>query len=641
MKNRFDWNVGDLEDGDESVVRHVQHWWQADAFWFMLGVVIIGALLIGGWRAGQAQLARSEAKLKSRVQTIFDLERQAILNGDGDLFLSVQDQDPAWLVAQLLPENLEPTRAGLQVTRAQSHDNLVWANVSWREGGQTWQRVSFLEWRENQLVHVPSDASYWGPRQRTPYSWGDLVYQKMDATYVPSIAAAVDDWISKHCAGENCPEGALPFTLTLTPDHYQTAATDEIRVPSPRLLALKQDGLPAPPFWRHLEGKIEAHLTPATIRFALPPEGRSMLNYGEIASEFMSAYPGIRVELVQLDTMPEDLSVLATQFDGAMVIPSAEMVASGLVHDLTDFAQTDADFNRGDFYEQLWQGAHWHERMWFMPQAASLSLLFYDKAAYRDAGLPEPSMRWTWEEMANDMAFIVPSQPEESYLTWAYLDTGRNSLFAYAYNWNNDCPADATVRCRQTLMPQGVAAAYDWYSRIAGRKDRMPDLTSLSAFERPLMDLNLQGARRRVAVWVVDPASYEHYLLLAPTGVVPFPGSDRFDGITPLSMRGGFISQSSERPLAVWQWLKYLTHWPTSGGYRLVPSRPSVAEKTNYWAILPRPLGEAMRTAFPFARPITIDEQGYFSWEQLAAVVEGRLSPAEAAQQPPSIKWFQ
>jgi hypothetical protein len=101
---------------------------------------------------------------------------------------------------------------------------------------------------------------------------------------------------------------------------------------------------------------------------------------------------------------------------------------------------------------------------------------------------------------------------------------------------------------------------------------------------------------------------------------------------------GSFISQQSERPLAVWQWLKFLSYQQPSA--RMIPARPSVAEGMGFWANLPPQLGEAMRVAFPFGRPVTIEEQSYLSWAQVAAVVSGELSPPEAAQQRSDIAWF-
>ncbi len=114
--------------------------------------------------------------------------------------------------------------------------------------------------------------------------------------------------------------------------------------------------------------------------------------------------------------------------------------------------------------------------------------------------------------------------------------------------------------------------------------------------------------------------TYEFNLLLSPVGVVPFPGSDRFDGITPLWLRGSYISQHSEQPLAVWRWLKFLSY--QSPASRVIPARPSVAAETGYWTVLPRPLGDVMRTAFPFARPVTIEEQGMLTWEMVTAVLK-------------------
>ncbi len=436
-----------------------------------------------------------------------------------------------------------------------------------------------------------------------------------------------------------CLEARRPFVVQLAPDYGQTAVPGQIRLPSPRLVALTEDGRPAPQFWQQLQQRIEAHLTPATIRFALPPSAQLQLsNYQRAAVEFMAANPGIIIELVSLETLPDDMRTIAADFDGAAITPSAAMVAAGLVGDLTDYARTDPDFDRADFYEQVWQGAQWRQRMWYMPQSARLSLLFYDKEAYRHATLAEPSLRWTWEEMARDVATLVASQPEDTDLSWGFVDLGKDTLFSFAYNWKNSCGEAAAVHCQKALKPEAVAAAYDWIREMTAGPALMPDLAGLSASQRETAMLSWQSSRRRVAIWVEDPVSFEHYLLLDPLGVATFPGSDRFDGITPLWVSGSFISQQSQRPLAVWQWLKFLSYQRPAR--RLIPARPSIALATGYWSILPRPLGNAMRTAFPFARPVTLAERDYFPWEQLVAVLAGELSPNEAAQQGNEVKWF-
>jgi len=122
--------------------------------------------------------------------------------------------------------------------------------------------------------------------------------------------------------------------------------------------------------------------------------------------------------------------------------------------------------------------------------------------------------------------------------------------------------------------------------------------------------------------------------------VVPFPGSDRFDGITPLWVVGAFITMGAERPYTAWQWLKFLTYQAPSARFRTVPARPSVASSSQFWSRLPHDLGNAMRTAFPFSRPVLLEEQHLFGWEMLTAVQTG-LPPEQAAQLRPRLLWFQ
>lgn len=656
MKGQFDWFVGEEDEADVVPLRSESGRWLTHSLGFLLVTAVITLALLTSWQIGQNRLEQSEADAATAVQSLLDLEHNAFQRGDGDLYFSFYGNDPRWIAAQLQPQNLNAARAGYHVTRAEAHDSFIWANLAWTIDQQTYQRIAFFQRQDGQLTHAPTAPDYWGSWISYKEPWGALIFTERDELWADAVASFIAEM-----AAEICEPGCAPFTLHLANDYQDTAVPSQLRIPSPRLIALDESGQPASLFWGMLRQRLEAHLTPATIRFAIPPpllyNNQTIINYTEAAGKFMAAHPHISVELVQLETLPEDMAELATKFDGAAVSPTEEMLTAGLVHDLSGYIETDPDFDKVDFFPQIWWGAGWRGRVWFMPHAASMRVLYYDKAAYRLADLTEPSLRWTWDEMADDLAVLIPSQPDSTDLQWGFLDTGLDVLYAYAYNWNNQCQESTTVLCQNSLRTQNVAAALEWYSHRVNRPGQMPDLTrrlpelfgteNLSDIAEQMnneqrqqfMLWNIQTSHREAAIWVDLPVEYERQLLLSNLGVVPFPGSDRFDGITPLWVHGSFISQGSERPLAVWQWLKFLSYQrPTP---RLIPARPSVANSLGYWTYLPRPLGDAMRTAFPFARPVTIEEKTYITWEQVTAIIAGEATPLQAAQTRPSIYWFE
>jgi ABC-type glycerol-3-phosphate transport system substrate-binding protein len=654
MGDQFNWKIE--EEAEEPSAQTTQVRWTVGSILFWTIAIVATVSLLAGWFITRRESQKGTAELVEATQELLDLGQQAMAVGDGESFFSLQDKDADWFVAQLLPENQVANRNGLQVTNAEQQGIYIWANATWEEQGNEYQRILFFQWRGGQLRQVPSDPLYWGNRLQAEYEWGRLEYPAIDDPWTASMQTFVQNTVTDVCA-EACLADRLPFTLEVRSDFRKTAEPGHINIPSPRLLGLDSEGKPSSRFWQELSQRIHAYLTPATIRFAVPPlqDNKSLLRYSKLAEQFMALNPGITIELVELEALPENLSTLALEFDGAAVPPTEAMLAAGQVHDLTDFISSDPDFDKADFYEQIWQGTLWRDRNWFMPVAAEMLNLYYDTTYYRLAGHAEPSSRWTWDEMVQDVSSIVDDQPELNELVWGFLDVGLDSLFSYAYNWNNQCSETATVYCQTPLSTDNVAAALEWYKQLAGQPGQMPDLsgelsdvfsaTEMSALEtvlgeerQTLLLLNFQGSRRKAAIWVDSPVNYEFNLLLSPVGVVPFPGSDRFDGITPLWLRGGFISQQSERPLAVWQWLKFLSY--QSPAPRFIPARPSVAAEMAYWTVLPRPLSDVMRTAFPFARPVTMEELGMLRWDQVMAVVSGELSAEEAAQDQPAIHWF-
>jgi ABC-type glycerol-3-phosphate transport system substrate-binding protein len=631
MGNNFQWQT-DTEIDPPPVSSKLHRSWEMIGFWLITAV--ISTFLVGGWVLSQRRLAQFNDEIRAELQALLDLQHDAFLSGDGDLFFTSFTSDPGWQTAQLLPFNQSAHRAGFTITRVETNQDMVWANAIWEEEGETFQRLLFFENRGSRYRQVPTDPNYWGELKRSETEWGEIYYYKVDEAWVIDITS----FVAKYCQGT-----CKPITLMLTDGYAETAVPVHISIPSPRIIGLDEDGQASSLFWQQLQWRLKDRFSPATIRFAVPPPRTTPccrnLDYENAAAEFMQQNPNIKVELVALEALPEDLSTLTTQFDGAAVAPTVDVVAAGAIYDLTNFANTDPDFFANDFYEHIWQGTQWRERMWFVPLTAEFNLLYYDKVAFANANIPEPNLFWQWSDINHYGPGLLTGQPDNSSLTWYFIDISQDTLFAHAYSLANNCPETAVPPCLQSLQSHHIATTLDWYKELV-QQDHIPDLTQLSNGERDWIMDNYQSAKRHALFWVDEPILFEYYLLLDPVGVVPFPGVDSMEGITPLWVDGAFISSQSEHPYATWQWLKFLSYQQPVKGYRLVPARSSVAAETNYWRNLPRPLVDAMRTAYTFSRPVTLSEKRYFNWAQLADVVSEVRTTEEAAQQILQINWF-
>lgn len=643
MDDDFDWQID--EDGQPATPGNRRSGiGSALRFWMAAAVLL---LVLGGIGITlQRNSDRLSDQAQGGIQSALDAARDACRAGDGLGFFASQSRDPQWQAALLQPHLFAAYCAGPTVTRVEPVAGGYSANITWLDDGIPQQRLVFFQPSPLGMVQTAGPTSYWGTQQRHSHAWGELVTTGVDVTLAPAIGRFVDDLVTSTCAATDCLAGRLPFELHIRADYQQTAAPNQLYVPSPRLLALDEAGQPAPVFWAMLEDQVLAQITPGTIRFAVPPLLQQVILFEREAAAFMQQHPGITVEVIPLSAPPDQPSAELAIYDGAAYTPSAGMVAAGYVRDLSDYVATDPDLDSGDFYEQIWQSPWWRDRFWFMPQAGQMRVLFVDCRTCEQGIINPPSLRWTWDEMEASIRQLIAERPSDSPPgtawtgDWALLDTTRDSLLSYAYSQQTVCAGIVPARCKHPLGPGEIAAALGWYERMTGELAAMPDLAGLAASERSQVLVNWQSERRRAAFWIDEPVNYEHQLQLGRIGVVPFPGSARFDGNTPFWVHGSFISQSSTRPLDVWRWLVFLSQRNTVGPLRYVPARPSVADKMAFWTVLPAPLGEAMRSAFPFARPVSLEDREQFSRAQVESIASGALSPEEAARQSVQLPWF-
>ena len=625
MSVQLDWQIG--EDDEEPPEKKRKQWPFSSLVTVVVALAVVTAILVT-WQTGRARVQQAEARLVAEVQIRLNSAQSAFADGDGELFFTFFAAQPGWRMAQFRPELNTMWRQELTVTRAEAHEDEVWANVSWVEAGQTRQRLLFFQRVSGVLLHIPQPETYWLGTKTRQSSWGTLRYDERDAAWADVVNDKVTETVAEYCRPA-CGDQKLPFSLTLSTDTNQTAAPGEVRVPSPRLLALDENGRPAGLFWDTLDGQLVDYLAPADIRFGVPAFYAT--HYQEIIPAFTALHPDIRVEIVPL---PDDEAWPLTDLDGGVLVPTLDMLAAGRIMDLTDYAYSDPHFALADFYDQVWHGIWWQERMWLQPQSAVMPLLYLDRPTYARAGRTEPSLRWTWSEMEADVLAIGAQATDKQQ---AFLDPTRAIFFSYAYNWEvAHCRPGA---CRDELTPGAIQATYAWYAEMTHIPGTFAAVESLDQ-ETRAREILTRIAFRDIAIWVDRPVKYESHLVRGQTVVRPFPGSERFDGVTPLYVQGNVILRHSARPRATWQWLSFLSNHDVARQLRQIPARPSVAQASGYWSVLPRPIGDVMRTAFPFARPVVLGDLDLFTWAQLASVRNGERDPAGVAQVSPRLQWF-
>jgi hypothetical protein len=234
-----------------------------------IALVLVAAGAFGLWRYGQSRAAVTDEQLRQEIQNVLDLEQQAVLAGDGDLFLSLRSAEPAWLSAALQPAYRDALAAGYQVSRAEQHGDFLWASLTWNSDGREYQRAAFFRRQAGQLLHAPGDPAYWGAWQESRFAWGKLVYTTADAVWADEIGGFIQERVAGRCPPD-CPVAGQTVTVTIAPDTSLTALANHLRLPSPRLIALDGESRPGAPFWQRLEEELEGYLTPGTVRFGVP-----------------------------------------------------------------------------------------------------------------------------------------------------------------------------------------------------------------------------------------------------------------------------------------------------------------------------------------------------------------------------------
>jgi multiple sugar transport system substrate-binding protein len=398
----------------------------------------------------------------------------------------------------------------------------------------------------------------------------------------------------------------------------------------------------APVVEQETKPTAEPETEQVTIRFVLFDWERSV--YEDLIEVFEAENPDIKVQVVSANEalglsgltdfdFPEDASRrLASAADIVNGGATRQDVEEGLVRDLTPFIQADPNFQSDDFYPNTLEAYQWDGGTWSLPTSLNFQLIYFDKDAFDEAGIPYPEIGWNWDDFLAKAKGLTASEGGE-VSRWGFVPssgTDRTLVESQVGLVIDDSTDPPTPRFDE---PE-VFDAVQWYADLFLKEQVAPyfepqeELDELALpEEQTLID------KRQAAMWPESDITWWYRNQQGATGAVPFPADSPDAHSTPAGTQSLSMSAGTQQPEAAWRFLDFLSRQVISTfgpQMQSLPARRSVAETSGFWDSVDEEIAAALRyTLDHYYRPRSIPGYEAFS-DAMRAILSGEQSVGDA-----------
>ena len=244
--------------------------------------------------------------------------------------------------------------------------------------------------------------------------------------------------------------------------------------------------------------------------------------------------------------------------------------------------ELDGSLSRSDFYPATLRQLVHNNELIGIPASATLSVIAYDRTAFAEAGVPEPTNDWTLQtflETAQALTLEIDGNQQYGFGDRFYNGAGQS----YA-QFGVDV-VDATV-FPPTLDLTRASAPFRWYADLTTLYNVSPNLGEFSrdwyAWLRHDEAYTALLENGQLAMWSVAGGEIPvgARLTARNLGLVTWPtGPSGFKGQNP-DVSGYFIDAGTEHREACWQWITFLTEQQEAAAG--VPPRISTLQSPEY-----------------------------------------------------------
>lgn len=359
-------------------------------------------------------------------------------------------------------------------------------------------------------------------------------------------------------------------------------------------------------------------LTQTVIKMAIENAQRAF--YQPLVTAFEEEHPEIDVKLLAIEDVAsnsDDYWKQVAESADLFTYSTSHQAGEAYLLNLDPLIENDPFFEKDDFAPGLLPSDG--ESIYAIPTSAVYRLIYFDKSAFDEAGLPYPKPGWSLDEFLAAAQLLTAREGDET-VRWGYmpLDVRYEPLLS------TQLTAPLIVNGQPRWEAADVITAVQQFSELFTQYQISPWLpTYRDLATGRLEQLQLMG-NGTSAMWQRGHTFWSQY---PDAGVVTAPVSEAGYAADPL-LTGFAISRGTQQPEAAWQLLTFLSRQsPIVMDDSLpVPARLSVAEVTNFWERIPPQLAPALRFAVENNKAARFSVKTIGIVDVLAAVIEDDLS---------------
>jgi multiple sugar transport system substrate-binding protein len=281
--------------------------------------------------------------------------------------------------------------------------------------------------------------------------------------------------------------------------------------------------------------------------------------YEEQVAAFEKLHPEIKVNIFWVPGSEYNVRLKTLAASGQLpdLFFSGDVWLSYLLpftRDITDLVLRDAEeFGLNDYFPEIQRAMQLDGKYYILTEYMNLSLLYYNRRMFREAGLPEPTDEWTWDDLIETGKALTRPASGDDPGVW-----GSSRVEGWWGEW--------LIYVRQAggkaFTPDGRHCLLDSEAAISGLRFYL-EKSSTHGFSAPAGFEPLNGfVNERVAMIVGGHINFwlnynqiselDWDVQLLPKGPVTRSGGE-------LAMAGYSVSSTSEHVEEAWELAKFLT----------------------------------------------------------------------------------